>query len=76
MGFVTLDEFHRRKLRPGEPIPAFVHDLKKLLEMAIPEEAKDSLLLHQIVAGLPELITKQLQVSGEVKTLGRSSYLC
>ena len=72
MGFVSLDEFHRRKLRPGEPIPVFVHDLKKLLEMAIPginKEAKDSLLLHQFVAGLPELITKQLRASGEVKTL-------
>jgi len=71
MGFVSL-EFHCRKLRPSEPIPVFVHDLKKLLKMAIPgmnKEAKDSLLLHQFVAGLPELITKQLRVSGEVKTL-------
>ena len=72
VGFVSLDEFHRRKLRPGEAIPVFVHDLKKLLEMAIPgmnKEAKDALLLHQFVAGLPELITKQLRASGEVKTL-------
>jgi len=40
--------------------------------MAIPgmnKEAKDSLLLHQFVAGLPELITKQLRASGGVKTL-------
>ena len=72
MGFVSLDEFHQRKLRPGEAISVFVHDLKKLLEMAVPslnKEAKDPLLLHQFVAGLPEAITRQLRASGEVKTL-------
>jgi len=40
--------------------------------MAIPgmnKEAKDSLLLHQFVTGLPELITKQLWASSEVKHL-------
>ena len=40
--------------------------------MTIPEmskEARDPLLLHQFVAGLPEPITKQLRASGEVKTL-------
>jgi len=50
----------------------FVHDLKKLLEMAFPsldEAAKEPLLLHQFVAGLPEGITWQLRISGEVKTL-------
>ena len=55
MGFVSLEEFHRRKLQPGEAISMFIHDLKKLLEMAIPEmnkEARDPLLLHQFVAGL------------------------
>ena len=35
MGFISLNEFHRRKLRPGEAISVFVHDLKKLLEMAL-----------------------------------------
>jgi len=35
-GFVSLEEFHRRKLRPGEAISVFAHDLKKLLDMAIP----------------------------------------
>ena len=72
MGFVSLDEFHRRKLRPGEAISVFVHDLKKQLETAVlslNKEAKDLLLLHHFVAGLPEAITRQLRVSGEVKTL-------
>ena len=36
MEFVSLDGFHQRKLRPGEALSVFVHDLKKLLEQAIP----------------------------------------
>ena len=72
MGFVSLDDFHRRKLRPGEAISLFVHDLKKLIDQAIPnmeKEARDPLLLHQFLAGLPDAITKQLRASGEIRTL-------
>jgi len=72
MGFISLDEFYCRKLRSGEAISVYVHDLKKLLEMAIQSmdtAVKDLLLLHQFVAGLPDTITCQLRVSGEVKTL-------
>ena len=29
MEFVSLDEFHRRKLRPGEAVPIFVHGTEK-----------------------------------------------
>jgi len=68
MGFISLDEFHRRKLRPGEAISVYVH----LLEMAVlsmDTAAKDLLLLHHFVAGLPDTITRQLRVSREVKTL-------
>ena len=36
MEFVSLDGFHRCKLRPGEAISVFVHDLKKLLEQTMP----------------------------------------
>jgi len=72
MGFVSLEELHRPRLRPGEAISVFAHDLKKLLDMAIPgmnKEARDPLLLHQFASGLPEPIMKQLRASGEVKTL-------
>ena len=72
MGFISLDDFHPRKLRPGEPMSVFVHDLKKLIDHAIPnmeKEARDPLLLHQFLAGLPDGITRQLRASGEVKTL-------
>ena len=36
MEFVSLDEFHRRKLRPSESLSIYVHDLKKLLDQAMP----------------------------------------
>ena len=75
MGFVSLGEFHQRKLCPGEAILVFVHNLKKLLEIAVPslnKEAKEPLLLHQFVAGLPEAITRQSRASGEDRPLKQS----
>ena len=36
MEFVSLDEFRRRKMQPGEALSVFVHDLKKLHEQAMP----------------------------------------
>ena len=67
MGFISLDEFHRRKLQPGEPISVFAHELKKLIDQAIPnmeKETRDPLLLHQFLAGFPDGITRQLRASG------------
>ena len=42
MGFVSLDDFHRRKLRPGEALSVFVPDLKKLIDQANPDMAKET----------------------------------
>ena len=70
--FVTLDEFHRRKLLLGEALSVFVHDLKKLLGQAMSNldaEARDQLLLHQFLAGIPPVIGRQLRATGEAKTL-------
>jgi len=57
---------------PGKVISVFVHDLKKLLDMAIPRmnnEAKDPLMLHQFVAGLLEPIMELLRASRNVEML-------
>ena len=35
MAFSTFEEFHHRKLHPGEAL--FVHDLKTMLDHAIPD---------------------------------------
>ena len=72
MKFVTLEEFHQRKLRPGEALPLFIHDLKKLLDRAMPDvdaAARGQLLLHQFLAGLPTAVSRQLRASGETKEL-------
>ena len=49
MAFISLYKFHRRKLRPGEVLSVFVHDMKKLLEQAMPgldKPACDQLLIY------------------------------
>ena len=72
MGFISLDEFHQRKLRPGEALPVFVYDLKKLLARAMPEldqAAREPLLLHQFLTGLPVAVSRQLRATGETYTL-------
>ena len=72
MEFVSLDEFHRRKLRPGEAVSIFVHELKKLLEQSMPsldKPAKEKLILHQFLAGLLDAVSKQLRATGEVLAL-------
>jgi uncharacterized coiled-coil protein SlyX len=72
MGFVSMDEFHRRKLRPGEALSVFLHDLKKLLGQAMPDldkAAHDPLLVHQFLAGLPDVVSRQIRASAETSTL-------
>ena len=72
MKFVSLDEFHRRKLRPGEALPVYLHDMKKLLAQAMPDldkPARDQLLLHQFLAGVPEAVSRQLRATGETTNL-------
>ena len=72
MAFTALDEFNRRSIRPGETLPLFLHDLKRLLDRAMPDlpnEAREQLLLHQLLAGLPSSISKQLRSTGDTKQL-------
>ena len=60
MNFVSLDDFHDRRLRPGEAIMLYAHDLRKLLTHAIPGMAlasREPLLLHQFLARIPEPIS-------------------
>ena len=70
--FVTLDEFHQRKLLPGEVLSVFVLHLKKLLLQAMPDldtTTRDQLLLHQFMAGQPQAMSRQLRATGEAKDL-------
>ena len=70
--FVSLEEFHSRKMRPGEAIALYLYDLKRLLQQAMPEleaNASKFLLLHQFLSGLPASISRQLRATGDTKEL-------
>lgn len=73
--FVSLGDFHKRRLLPNEPISVYVHELKKLLDQAMPEldaGARDQLLLHQFLAGIPRDISKSIRAASDVKSLDKA----
>ena len=75
MAFSTLEEFHQRKLHPGEALSVFVHDLKTMLEHAMPdidEASRTQLLLHQFLTGLPVSISHQLRATGDATDFNKA----
>jgi len=73
--FVSFDDFHKCRLHPGEPIAVYVHELKKLLDQAMPgldTGARDQLLLHQFLAGIPRDISKRIRAASDVKSLDQA----
>lgn len=72
--FTALEEFHARRLRPGEALSLFTQDLKRLLLTAMPgleEKAAEQMLIHQFLTGLPSAISRQLRASGEATKLDK-----
>ena len=72
MRFVSLTNFHKRMLMPGESLSMYVHQLKQLLGQAMPDisaDVKEQLLLHQFLTGLPQEVSKQLRATGATSTL-------
>ena len=70
--FISLEKFRKRKILPGEAISLYLHELKTLLDQAMPglaAEAKQQLLVHQFLAGLPVSVSQQLRATGDTKTL-------
>ena len=70
--FLSLEKFQKRKILPGEAISLYLHELKMLLDQAMPGlaiKAKQQLLLHQILAGLPISVSQQLRATGDTKVL-------
>ena len=68
--FIVLHEFESRKLLPGESPQEFLHSLKQLLTKAIPEMdmyAREQLLLHRFLSGLPSQYARNIRASSEVK---------
>ena len=67
--FSSLEAFHTQKLQPGEALSLFLQDLKQKLQHAMSDvtgAAREQLLLHQFLAGLPVSISKQLRAAGGV----------
>ena len=72
--FVSIDDFYRRKLLPGEPLSVFVHELKRLMDQAMPDADAATckqLLTHQFLKGIPDEVSKQLRATGEIDDLER-----
>ena len=70
--FVSLAEFHKRTLRPGESLSVFAHELKRLLEQALPTadaSTSKQLLLHQFINGLPNSLSTQLRAACHINDL-------
>ena len=58
-----LGEVSEMKILPGEVILLYLHKLKTLLNQAMPglaAKAKQQLLVHQFLAGLPVSVSQQL----------------
>ena len=73
--FVSMSDFHRRGLHPGEPISVYVHELKKLLDQAMPEldkSAREQILLHQFIAGIPPHVSRAIRAAADVSSLEKA----
>ena len=72
--FVLMDDFHRRRLLPGESLSVFIHELKWLMDQAMPDAdapTRKQLLIHQFLTGIPVEVSKQLRAAGEIEDLDR-----
>ena len=72
MAFTSLEEFHHRKLHPGESLSVYVHNLKVLIECAMPDidaTSRGQLLLHQFLAGIPLQVSRQLRAMDNITDL-------
>ena len=73
-GFVSLSNFNQRKLQPGEVLSVYLHELKRLLNQAIPNldaVTQNQLLCHQFLIGLPGKISRQLRAAGEIDNIAK-----
>ena len=70
--FVSLEEFQKRAIFPGESVGMYCYELKRLLQQAMPElsdEARQQLLIHQFLTGLPAPVSRQLRAVGNTTNL-------
>ena len=61
--FVSLEQFQKRAIFPGESVGMYLYELKRLLRQAMPElfdDASRQLLIHQFLTDLPAPVSHQL----------------
>ena len=78
MRFVSLDDFYKRSLLPGESLTEYIRQLKQLLTQSMPgiaHAARDQLLLQQFLSGLPHAVSKQLCAIGATDSLKTAAAL-
>ena len=59
--FMSMDDFHHRWLLPSKSLSMFAHELKRLIDQAMPtaDAAKhQQLLSHEFLSGLPTEVSK------------------
>ena len=74
MQFVSMDDFHRRQLLPGESLSVFIRELKGLMDQAMLDadaQTRKQPLIHQFLTGIPVEVSKQLRAAGEIEDLDR-----
>ena len=77
--FMTQNQFHQRKLAPGEPLLVFIYEQKKLLRHAMPNVLADvpnQLLLYQLLGGLPMTVRKTTTSDWQDKRCGSNNSAC
>ena len=70
--FLSLQEYECRKMHPGESPQEFLYAIKRLLSKAIPEMdegAREQLLLHRFLSGIPEHFSRSIRASTDVRNV-------
>ena len=72
--YVSIDDFHRQKLLPGESLSVFAYELKHLMDHTMPDAdatTRKQLLIHQFLTGILGKVSKQSRATGEIEDLER-----
>ena len=70
--FISLQEYERKKMYPGEYLQEFLYAIKRLLVRAIPEMdegSREQLLLHMFLSGIPEQFSRSIRASTDVRSV-------
>ena len=67
--FVAMREFEKKKLLLGESPAMFLHNLRKLLDVAMPAlgKGKEQMLLHHFIEGLTKEVARLMHTSSEIE---------